>query len=63
MNPVPGLVLIAGELFLVVGLIVIFAVIVPSLNAATTCLNDPTAVVQVWGVDLSCQEVLEQSNR
>ena len=32
-----------------------------SLNAATTCLNDPTAVVQVWGVDLSCQQVLEQS--
>lgn len=55
--------IIIGAISVVVGLIVIFAVIVPSLNAATTCLNDPTAVVQVWGVDLSCQEVLEQSNR
>ena len=55
--------IIIGGISVIVGLIVIFAVIVPSLNAATTCLNDPTAVVQVWGVDLSCQEVLEQSNR
>lgn len=55
--------IIIGAISVVVGLIVTFAVIVPSLNAATTCLNDPTAVVQVWGVDLSCQEVLEQSNR
>ena len=55
--------IIIGAISVVVGLIVIFAVIVPSLNAATTCLDDPTAVVQVWGVDLSCQEVLEQSNR
>ena len=53
--------IIIGAISVVVGLIVIFAVIVPSLNAATTCLNDPTAVVQVWGVDLSCQQVLEQS--
>lgn len=53
--------IIIGGISVIVGLIVIFAVIVPSLNAATTCLNDPTAVVQVWGVDLSCQQVLEQS--
>jgi len=45
------------------GLIVLFAFVVPSISAATTCVNDPTAIVQVWGVNIPCSEVLEQSGR
>ena len=55
--------IIIGALSVVVGLIVLFAVIVPSINAATTCLDNPTAIVTVWGVDLPCSQVIEQSGR
>lgn len=53
--------IIIGALAIIVGIIVAVAVVVPSLNAATTCLNDPTATVQVWGVNVTCEQILEQS--
>lgn len=55
--------IVIGALSVIVTLILFFAVIVPSLNAATACLNDPNATVTVWGVNIPCQQVLEQSGR
>ena len=55
--------IILGALAVIIGLIAIFAFVVPSVNAAQACLNDPTAIVTVWGVDVPCTQVLEQSGR
>ena len=55
--------IIIGALALIVGILLVFAVVIPSLNAATTCLNDPTGTATMWGVNLPCEEVLKQSGR
>ncbi|WP_431804252.1 DUF4190 domain-containing protein [Microbacterium sp. bgisy203] len=55
--------IVIGAISVIITVILFFAVIVPSLNAATTCLNDPNATVTVWGVNIPCQQILEQSGR
>lgn len=55
--------IIIGAISVIVGIIVLFAFIIPSVSAATTCVNDPSAIVTVWGVNIPCSEVLEQSGR
>jgi hypothetical protein len=55
--------IVISAIGLIVGAIVLFAIVVPSLSAAATCLNDPNAIVTFWGVDISCAELLEQSGR
>lgn len=55
--------IVIGALAVIVGILLVFAVVIPSLNAATTCLNDPTGTATMWGVNLPCEQVLEQSGR
>lgn len=54
--------IIIGAVATIVSAIFFFALVLPSITAATTCLNDPTAIVTVWGVDISCTQVLESTN-
>ncbi len=53
--------IIISAVLMVIGVILALLIVVPSLNAATTCLNDPSATVMVWGVNIPCQQLLEQS--
>lgn len=55
--------IVIGALAVIVGILLVFAIVIPSLNAATTCLNDPTGTTTMWGVNLPCEEVLKQSGR
>ncbi len=50
--------IIISSIALIIGVIVFFTFILPSLSAATTCLNDPTGIVTVWGVQVPCSEVV-----
>lgn len=50
--------IIISALAIIVTLIVIFAIVIPSLSAASTCVSDPDAIVTVWGVQLPCSEVV-----
>jgi len=52
--------IIISAVGLVIGAIVFFALILPSLSAAATCASDPTAIVTVWGVSIPCSELLER---
>lgn len=54
--------IIIGSLSVILTIIVFFAFVVPTFSAATTCVNDPTAIVTVWGVDVPCSEVVNGSN-
>lgn len=49
--------IIISSISIIIGIIVFFSIILPSLNAATTCLNDPTGIVTVWGVQVPCSEI------
>ncbi|MET0812561.1 MAG: DUF4190 domain-containing protein [Microbacterium sp.] len=50
--------IIISAIAIVVGLILLFAVIIPTFSAAATCVNDPNAIVTVWGVQVPCTEVV-----
>ena len=54
-------------LFMMVIGAILAAIFIPifieSINAATVCANDPNATVEVFGQQLSCQQLLEQSGR
>ena len=47
----------------IIGFILFLAFAIPSINAVATCADDPTAIVAVWGVQVSCADILEQANR
>lgn len=50
--------IIISAIAIIVGIIVLFAVIIPTFSAAATCVNDPNAIVTVWGVQVPCTEVV-----
>jgi len=50
--------IIISAIGLIIGIIFFFALILPSLSAAATCASDPTAIVNVWGVQVPCSEVV-----
>lgn len=50
--------IIISAIAIVVGLIVLFALVIPSFSAASTCIANPDATVTVWGVQVPCSEVV-----
>ncbi|GAA1639675.1 DUF4190 domain-containing protein [Microbacterium flavum] len=58
--------IIIGSISIVLGiiaLIVLVPLVIQAGNAATICLDNPTASVEVWGVNVPCEQILEQSGR
>lgn len=49
---------IISAIGLIIGVIVFFALVLPSISAAATCASDPNAIVTIWGVQVSCTEVI-----
>jgi hypothetical protein len=43
---------------LIIGAIVLFALVIPTVSAAATCAADPNAIVTVWGVEIPCSQVV-----
>jgi hypothetical protein len=50
--------IIISAIGLIIGTIFFFALILPSISAAATCASDPSAIVNVWGVQVPCSEVI-----
>lgn len=50
--------IIISAIGLVIGTIVFFTLILPSISAAATCAADPSAIVTVWGVEVPCSQVI-----
>ena len=58
--------IIISAVLMVIGAIlaaIFIPIFIESINAATVCANDPNATVEVFGQQLSCQQLLEQSGR
>ena len=43
---------------LILGAIAFFLFVIPTISASTTCLNDPSAIVTIWGVEVPCEQVV-----
>lgn len=50
--------IIISAIGLIIGIIFFFALILPSISAAATCASDPSAIVNIWGVQVPCSEVI-----
>ncbi|WP_248240942.1 DUF4190 domain-containing protein [Microbacterium kunmingense] len=50
--------IVISALSIIVTLIIVFALVIPSLSAASTCVANPDAIVNVWGVQVPCSEVV-----
>nr|WP_315267277.1 DUF4190 domain-containing protein [Microbacterium lemovicicum] len=50
--------IIIGAILIIVGIILTLAVVIPTFSAASTCASDPTAIVNIWGVQVPCSEVV-----
>ncbi|WP_413355318.1 DUF4190 domain-containing protein [Microbacterium sp. 1P06AB] len=55
--------IIVSVVLMIVGIIIFFALVWPPIAAGMTCAADPTAIVNVYGVDLPCSDVLNGSTQ
>ncbi|AZS43342.1 DUF4190 domain-containing protein [Microbacterium oleivorans] len=55
--------IIVSIVLMIVGIIIFFALVWPPIAAGMTCASDPTAIVNVYGVDVPCSQVMEQSGQ
>ncbi|WP_405372541.1 MULTISPECIES: DUF4190 domain-containing protein [unclassified Microbacterium] len=55
--------IIVSVVLMILGIILFIALIWPPIAAGMTCASDPTAIVNLYGVDVDCMTVLSESGR